>query len=158
MSYIEQMEEAEKRARVLERNGLVRQLSPLEQRYYHKSRWNIFRQSFFEQLGCGCFFGFIFGLIVAGVALIDRKDPWSAALVLFGATWLVFPIFYSFYNVWDARVQNEIIFLKEIIRNRPATKPLAIRHLNNGLRQIMIKKSLSNREHPQMDTVFISKN
>ncbi|WP_373823053.1 hypothetical protein, partial [Streptococcus ferus] len=50
-------------------------------------------------------------------------DPWSAALVLFGATWLVFPIFYSFYNVWDARVQNEIIFLKEIIRNRPATKP-----------------------------------
>ncbi len=74
MSYIEQVEEAEKRARVLERNGLVRQLSPLEQRYYHKSRWNIFRQSFFEQLGCGCFFGFIFGFVAGRFLIISFKN------------------------------------------------------------------------------------
>jgi len=154
---VEQMEEAEKRARVHERNHLVRQLSPVEYQHYRKNRWKIFKESFFEQLGCGCVFGFLFGLVVAAVVLFDRKEPWSTVLVLFGLTWLVSPIFYAIYSVWDARVQNEIAFLNKIFKRRPATKQIAIAQFHDELKQILAIKSKSNTHQSAMESVFISK-
>lgn len=133
---VEQMEEAEKRARVHERNHLVRQLSPVEYQHYRKNRWKIFKGLLFRTIRLRLCFGFLFGLVVAAVVLFDRKEPWSTVLVLFGLTWLVSPIFYAIYSVWDSEFKWNC-FLNKIFKRRPATKQIAIAQFHDELKQIL---------------------
>lgn len=151
MSYIAARRKRERKKR---RNQLLEQLSQDEYDYFQKNRLRLFKKSYYQQTGCGCCLGFLFGAFLTFVALSNSQFTWGQKWLAFLVVWLIYTLVFPIVFVWETKVDNEIEFLESIIKLQSKTRQEMVYQLYNALVRVAEKKKTST----EIESVFITKN